>query len=187
VTFFARAQFGRRRLAYLAWRCLASPPPMGRTPRRSIRGSIRPCSRPPKGRARSSSTRSTNEQEGLPLFKIFRGGDRDQGRIYPQCRFDVDVARRHRISRQSEAWDLFHTTTVNKLPPPMLTQFEVPEVKNIAPEARDPDKRWYGVYANYNSPAYNTQKVKASDLPRTYEEFSPAQGMGRQGRHRRHR
>ena len=41
-----------------------------------------------------------------------------------------------------------------------------------APAARDPGKRWYGVYANYNSPAYNTQKVKASELPKTYEEFA---------------
>jgi len=48
----------------------------------------------------------------------------------------------------------------------------VPEVKNIAPEGRDPGKRWYAVYANYNSPAYNTAKVKASDLPKTYEDFA---------------
>jgi iron(III) transport system substrate-binding protein len=54
----------------------------------------------------------------------------------------------------------------------MVAQFEVPEVKAIAPAARDPGKRWYGVYANYNSPAYNTQKVKAADLPKTYEEFA---------------
>ena len=33
-------------------------------------------------------------------------------------------------------------------------------------------KRWYGVYANYNAPAYNTQKVKASELPKSYEEFA---------------
>ena len=34
-----------------------------------------------------------------------------------------------------KAWDLFHTTTVNKLPPQMLAQFEVSEIKSIAPEA----------------------------------------------------
>ena len=39
------------------------------------------------------------------------------------------------------------------------------------PEARDPNRRWYGGYANYNAPAYNTKFVKASDLPKTYDEF----------------
>jgi iron(III) transport system substrate-binding protein len=53
----------------------------------------------------------------------------------------------------------------------MLAQYEPPEAKNILPEARDPGRRWYGVYANYNGPAYNTQRVKASELPKTYEEF----------------
>ena len=40
------------------------------------------------------------------------------------------------------------------------------------PEARDPGKLWYGVYANYNTPDYNTQHVKAADLPKTYEDFA---------------
>ena len=30
------------------------------------------------------------------------------------------------------------------------------------------------LYANYNSPAYNTKLVKASELPKTYEEFAQA-------------
>jgi iron(III) transport system substrate-binding protein len=115
---------------------------------------------------------STNEQEGLPLFKIFeeatgikveyiRNGDSP---------LMARVAIEFRAGQKS--WDLFHTTTVNKLPPQVLAQFDVPEVKNIAPEGRDPGKRWYAVYANYNSPAYNTQKVKASELPKTYEDFA---------------
>ena len=115
---------------------------------------------------------STNEQEGLPLFKIFeeatgikveyiRNGDSP---------LMARVAIEFRAGQKS--WDLFHTTTVNKLPPQVLAQFDVPEVKNIAPEGRDPGKRWYAVYANYNSPAYNTAKVKASELPKTYEDFA---------------
>jgi iron(III) transport system substrate-binding protein len=115
---------------------------------------------------------STNEQEGLPLFKIFE----EATGIKVEYIRNADSPLMSRVAIEyranQKAWDLFHTTTVNKLPPQMLTQFEVPEVKNIAAEARDPDKRWYGVYANYNSPAYNTQKVKASDLPKTYEEFA---------------
>jgi iron(III) transport system substrate-binding protein len=115
---------------------------------------------------------STNEQEGLPLFKIFE----EATGIKVEYVRNADsplmsrVAIEYRANQKS--WDLFHTTTVNKLPPQMLAQFDVPEVKNIAAQARDPDKRWYGVYANYNSPAYNTQKVKAADLPKTYEEFA---------------
>ena len=115
---------------------------------------------------------STNEQEGLPLFKIFE----EATGIKVEYIRNADSPLMSRVAIEyranQKAWDLFHTTTVNKLPPQMLAQFEVPEVKAIAPEARDPDKRWYGVYANYNSPAYNTQKVKAADLPKTYEEFA---------------
>jgi iron(III) transport system substrate-binding protein len=115
---------------------------------------------------------STNEQEGLPLFKIFE----EATGIKVEYVRNADSPLMSRVAIEfranQKAWDLFHTTTVNKLPPQMLAQFEVPEIKSIAPEARDPGKRWYGVYANYNSPAYNTQKVKAADLPKTYEEFA---------------
>ena len=115
---------------------------------------------------------STNEQEGLPLFRIFEEATGIKVEYVRNA--DSPLMSRAAIEYRAnqKAWDLFHTTTVNKLPPQMVAQFEVPEVKAIAPEARDPNKRWYGVYANYNSPAYNTQKVKASELPKTYEEFA---------------
>ncbi len=115
---------------------------------------------------------STNEQEGLPLFKIFE----EATGIKVEYVRNADSPLMSRVAIEyranQKAWDIFHTTTVNKVPTQMLAQFEVPEVKSIAPEARDPGKRWYGVYANYNSPVYNTQKVKASELPKTYEEFA---------------
>jgi iron(III) transport system substrate-binding protein len=38
--------------------------------------------------------------------------------------------------------------------------------------ASDPDHRWYGVYANYNAPAYNTKFIKPADLPKTYDDFA---------------
>jgi iron(III) transport system substrate-binding protein len=115
---------------------------------------------------------STNEQEGLPLFKIFENATGIKVEYIRNA--DSPLMSRVAIEYRAnqKAWDLFHTTTVNKLPPQMVAQFEVPEVKAIAPAARDPGKRWYGVYANYNSPAYNTQKVKAADLPKTYEDFA---------------
>jgi ABC-type Fe3+ transport system substrate-binding protein len=69
------------------------------------------------------------------------------------------------------SYDIVQTATINKMPPQMLAQYEPPEATNISSQARDPDKRWWGVYANYNSPAYNTERVKASELPKSYEEF----------------
>jgi iron(III) transport system substrate-binding protein len=114
---------------------------------------------------------STNEQEGLPLWKIFedatglkvnyiRGADGPlMGRI----------AVEYRTGQYT--WDILQTTTLNKVLPELLATFDPPEAKNILPEARDPGRRWYGIYANYNTPSYNTQYVKASDLPQSYEEF----------------
>ena len=114
---------------------------------------------------------STNEQEGLPLFKIFeeatgikvsyvRGNDTS---------LMARMAMEFRASQK--AWDILQTTTLNKVPPQQLAPFDPSEAKAILPEARDPGRRWYGLYANYNAPAYNTNLVKASDLPKTYDEF----------------
>jgi iron(III) transport system substrate-binding protein len=115
---------------------------------------------------------STNEQEGLPLFKIFE----EATGIKVQYVRAADSVLTSRMTIEFRAnqksYDIVHMTTINKLPPQLLEAYEPAEAKNILPEARDLGKRWYGVYANYNSPAYNTQKVKASDLPTTYEEFA---------------
>jgi iron(III) transport system substrate-binding protein len=114
---------------------------------------------------------STNEQEGLPLFKTFeeatgikvqyvRGADSQlMGRVAVEFRTN------------QKSWDIIQTTTLNKMPTQLLAQTDPPEAKSIAPEARDPGRRWYGIYANYNAPAYNTNLVKAADLPKTYDEF----------------
>ena len=115
---------------------------------------------------------SMNEQEALPLWKGFedatgiktsfvRGNDNQLlSRIAIEAR------------AQQHAFDVIITTAVMRIPPEHLLQFEVPEVKAIKSEARDPNKRWYGVYANYNAPAFNTKLVKPEELPRTYEEFA---------------
>lgn len=115
---------------------------------------------------------STNEQEGLPLWKIFeeatgikvnyvRGSDGQlMGRIAVEFR-----------GGGQNTWDILQTTTLNKVPPDLLVAFDPPEAKNILPEARDPGRRWYGVYANYNTPSFNSQHVQASDLPQSYEDF----------------
>jgi iron(III) transport system substrate-binding protein len=115
---------------------------------------------------------STNEQEGLPLFKLFT----DATGIKVEYVRASDAVLMSRMSIEFRAdqksYDIVQDATINKMPLQMLAAYEPPEARNISPEARDPNKRWYGVYANYNSPAYNTEKVKASELPQSYEEFA---------------
>ena len=115
---------------------------------------------------------STNEQEGLPLWKVFE----DATGIKVQYVRAADSPLMSRVAIEfrggQKAWDIIQTTTLNKMPPQTLAQVDLSEAKNLIPEARDPGRRWYGLYANYNSPAYNTNLVKAADLPKTYEEFA---------------
>ena len=115
---------------------------------------------------------STNEQEGLPLFKLFT----DATGIKVEYVRASDAILMSRMSIEFRAdqksYDIVQTATINKMPLQMLAAYEPPEAGNISPDARDPNKRWYGVYANYNAPAYNTGKVKASELPKSYEEFA---------------
>src|SRR5712692_7509932 len=105
---------------------------------------------------------STNEQEGLPLFKLFT----DATGINVEYVRASDAVLMSRMAIEFRAdqksYDVLHTGTINKMPAQMLASYEPPEVMNIAPVARDPSKRWWGVYANYNTPAYNTEKVKAA-------------------------
>lgn len=114
---------------------------------------------------------SMNEQEGLPLFKIFT--DATGIKVHYVRAADTPLMARIAIEfrTQQKAWDILQTTTINKIPLPMMAQIDPPEAKNIAPEGRDPNQRWYALYANYNGPAYNTKLVKREELPKTYEEF----------------
>ena len=73
---------------------------------------------------------------------------------------------------RQRTWDLVVTTPVNRLPDEVLLQFDPPEAKNLIPQARGPNRRWYGVYANYNSPGLQHQPgQEGADLPKTYEDF----------------
>jgi iron(III) transport system substrate-binding protein len=114
---------------------------------------------------------SMNEQEGLPLWKMFE--DASGVKVsYVRTSDSIILSRiaiEHRARQRS--WDIAVTTTVNRLPNEALAQFDPPQAQGLIPEARDPGRRWYGVYANYNTPAYNTALVKASDLPKSYEDF----------------
>jgi iron(III) transport system substrate-binding protein len=114
---------------------------------------------------------SMNEREALPLWKIF---DKATGlnTVYVRA---SDVKLMARITVEMRAgkpgWDILQTTAVHKLPPKWVAQYVPPLAKEIPDIAKAKDKRWYGVYANYNSPAFNTSKVKKSELPKTYEDF----------------
>src|SRR5215813_10879616 len=114
---------------------------------------------------------SMNEQEGLPLWKMFE--DATGAKVNYVRASDSIIVSRIAIENRARqrSWDLAVTTTVNRLPNDVLLQFDPPQAQALIPQARDPNRRWYGVYANFNMPAYNTNLVKRSELPQSYEQF----------------
>lgn len=114
---------------------------------------------------------STNEQEGLPLWKMFE--EATGIKVNYQRAADAQLMGRIAIEARTNqnTWDLINTPTANQMPASLMLPFDPPEARNVMASARDPERRWYGVYANYNSPAYNSNLVKKEDLPKTYEEF----------------
>jgi iron(III) transport system substrate-binding protein len=115
---------------------------------------------------------SMNEQEGLPLWKKFEEATGIKTEYVRSN--DNAIMARTAIERRAgqKSWDVVVSTVVSRLPQDYLLAFDPPEAKNIKDQARDPNRRWYGVYANYNAPAYNTKMVKPSDLPKNFEEFA---------------
>jgi iron(III) transport system substrate-binding protein len=114
---------------------------------------------------------SMNEQEALPLWKTFE--DATGVKVSYVRSSDTQIMARVAIENRARqrTWDVALTTTVSQLPPDTLIQFDPPEASGLMTEARDVGRRWYGVYANYNAPAYNTKFVKKADLPKNYDEF----------------
>jgi iron(III) transport system substrate-binding protein len=115
---------------------------------------------------------SMNEQEALPLWKFFE--DATSVRVSYVRSSDTQIMAKVAIENRAgqRTWDIAFTTTVPQLPPAYLAQFDPPEAKGLMTEARDPNRRWYGGYANYNAPAYNTNLVNKADLPKRYEDFA---------------
>jgi len=114
---------------------------------------------------------SMNEAEALPLWKLFE--DATGVKVSYVRSSDTQIMARVAIENRAHqrTWDVAVTTTVSQLPQQYLLQFDPPEAKGLIGGARDPGRRWYGVYANYNAPAYNTKFVKSSDLPKSYDDF----------------
>jgi iron(III) transport system substrate-binding protein len=114
---------------------------------------------------------SMNEQEGFPLWKVFEEATGIKTE-YVRANDNALMARTAIERRaQQRSWDVIVSTVVSRLPQDFLQPIDPPQAKEIKAQARDPNRRWYGVYANYNAPAYNTKMVKESDLPKSFEEF----------------
>jgi iron(III) transport system substrate-binding protein len=114
---------------------------------------------------------SMNEEEALPFWQLFQDASGIKANYVRSS--DANILARIAIEYRARqrSWDLVATTPVYRLPDEVLLQLDPPEAKNLIPQARAPNRRWYGVYGNYNSPSYNTNFVKKADLPKTYEEF----------------
>jgi iron(III) transport system substrate-binding protein len=114
---------------------------------------------------------SVNEQEALPFWKLFE----DATGIKVEYVRASDVVLIGRIAIEARArqrsWDLLLSPAVGRLPRDFMQPIDLSEAKNLIPQARDPDRRWYGVYANYDVPSYNSKLVNQSDLPASYEDF----------------
>lgn len=114
---------------------------------------------------------SMNEKEGQALFEVF---EKATGLKVQYVRSsDTGLLGRITVEKRAgkDSWDILQTTAVHRLPEEWVAQFEPPQAKAIPAIAKDPEKRWYGVYANYNAPAYNSKLVRKSDLPKTYDEL----------------
>jgi iron(III) transport system substrate-binding protein len=114
---------------------------------------------------------SMNEEEALPYWKVFETATGIKVSFVRSS--DANIRARIAIEARARqrSWDLVATTPVYNLPDDVLLQFDPPEAKNLIPQARGPNRRWYGVSGNYNAPAFNTNLVKRTELPKAYEEF----------------
>jgi iron(III) transport system substrate-binding protein len=115
---------------------------------------------------------SMNEAEALPLWQIFQDATGVKASYVRSS--DTQIMARVAIENRvrQRTWDLALTTTVTAFAPEYLAQFDPPEASGLMPGARNADHRWYGVYANYNTPSYNARFVKPAELPKSYDDFA---------------
>jgi iron(III) transport system substrate-binding protein len=114
---------------------------------------------------------SVNEQEALPFWKLFQ--DATGIRVDYVRASDVVLISRIAIEERARqrSWDLLLSPAVGRLPRDFMQPLDLSEAKNLIPQARDAERRWYGVYANYDVPSYNSKLVNRADLPKSYEDF----------------
>ncbi len=63
----------------------------------------------------------------------------------------------------------------------LLQEVKSPYLKDLIPEAIRPHKEWVGTRMNIFTQAYNTNKVKKSELPKTYQDLLDPKWKGRLG------
>jgi iron(III) transport system substrate-binding protein len=114
---------------------------------------------------------SMNEEEALPYWKMFE--DATGIKVHFVRLSDANIRARIAIETRARqrSWDLVATTPLSRFPDEVLLQFEPPQAVGLIPEARGANRRWYGVNAQYNAPAYNTNAISKAELPTSYEEF----------------
>jgi len=115
---------------------------------------------------------SVNEEEELPQLQAFEAAT---GIKVDYIR-GSDTALMARIAIEARAgkagWDVIEIQAAESVPKEFRLAYAPPEAAHLIPGARDPDNRWVGAYTVFHTPAYNTTKVKAAELPRSYDEFA---------------
>ena len=114
---------------------------------------------------------SVNEQEAFPLWKMFEDATGIKLNYVRASESQLNSRILLEARAQQRSWDIYISTAVIKLPQEILAQVDPPLASELIPQGRDPNRRWYGSSANYNTPAFNTKLVKASDMPTTFEGF----------------
>ena len=115
---------------------------------------------------------SVNEQEALPFWKPFE--DATGIKLEYVRGSDVQLMSRIMIENraQQRTWDLLSATGMGRVPGDLLQPCDPPQAKSLIPQALAKDRKVYGIFSNYNTPAYNTKLIQASDLPKSYEAFA---------------
>jgi len=115
---------------------------------------------------------SVNEEEELPQLQNF---ETVTGIKVDYIR-GSDVSLMSRIGIEARAgkpgWDVVEIQAAESIPKELRLAYTPPEAAHLMPGAIDPEKRWYGGYTVYHTPAYNTTKVKPDELPKSYEDFT---------------
>ncbi len=114
---------------------------------------------------------TTNEQEGLPLWKLFE--DATGIKVLYVRASDAQILSRVIIEARANqrTWDIAQTANVQKFPQEFLLDYEPVDAKILMQSARGAKNKWFGMYANYNAPAYNTNLVKPDQIPQKIEDF----------------
>ena len=110
---------------------------------------------------------SMNEQEALPLWKLFE----DSTGIKVNYVRSSDTGLLSRIALEARAqqktWDIVVTTAVSKLPAEFLAPLDLPGAKQIIPQAVDPAKRSQWVYAMFQYYGEDKARKLIKDLVQT--------------------